>query len=261
LKNKKKCLFLKSLREKIVKSYINFVIKFTAFSYESILENQEEAAKYQKELTYKLDENRKKTLLEKINKKRVITYNDIRPGVIIFNNIPNEKDYEEISKCSILTTYVDENPEFKELNDLSEKYFKLGSLFHLLEFGQAQFIFELKNICLTPDSLKMKINEELKKKGYEFTIDNFVKMILIYLRIRANVPLILMGETGCGKTSLIETLCLFIQDRYELISFNIHSGLSYEDIRKFLHDNKLIDDSKDKDDNKEKNDKKNYFIF
>ena len=192
--------FLKDIREKIVRAYINLVIKFSAFSYESILENQEEAAKYQKELTYKLDENRKKILLEKINKKRVITYNDIRPGVIIFNNIPNEKDYEEISKCSILTTYIGENPEFKELNDISEKYFKLGSLNHLLEFGQPQFIFELKNICLTPDSLKIKIKEELAKKGYEFTIDNFVKMILIYLRIRANIPLILMGETGCGKT-------------------------------------------------------------
>ena len=253
--------FLKCLREKIVKSYINFVIKFTAFSYESILENQEEAAKYQKELSYKLDENRKKTLLEKINKKRVITYNDIRPGVILFNNIPNEKDYDEISKCSILTTYTDENPEYKELNDLSEKYFKLGSLYNLFEFSQAQFIFELKNICLTPDSLKMKINEELNKKGYEFTIDNFVKMILIYLRIRANVPLILMGETGCGKTSLIETLCLFIQDRYELIQFNMHSGLSYEDIRTFLHEKKLMTKDDDKEQKEEKKDKKIILFF
>ena len=31
-------------------------------------------------------------------------------------------------------------------------------------------------------------------------------MVLILLRIRANIPVIMMGETGCGKTSLIRKL-------------------------------------------------------
>ena len=39
---------LKDIRSKIVSSYLEFVIKFTALSYESILENQEIAAKHQK---------------------------------------------------------------------------------------------------------------------------------------------------------------------------------------------------------------------
>ena len=34
---------------------------------------------------------------------------------------------------------------------------------------------------------------------YIFTSDNFVKMILILLRIRANILVIMMGETGCGS--------------------------------------------------------------
>ena len=37
---------------------------------------------------------------------------------------------------------------------------------------------------------------------YALTPDNILKMILILLRIRANIPVIIMGETGCGKTSL-----------------------------------------------------------
>ena len=46
----------------IVSSYIDFVIKFTALSYESILENQEIAAKHQKKLEYVLPEDLKKKL-------------------------------------------------------------------------------------------------------------------------------------------------------------------------------------------------------
>ena len=31
-------------------------------------------------------------------------------------------------------------------------------------------------------------------------------MVLILLRIRAGIPVIMMGETGCGKTALIRKL-------------------------------------------------------
>ena len=71
-------------------------------------------------------------------------------------------------------------------------------------------------------------------KSYEFTNDNFIKMVLIYLRIRANIPIILLGETGCGKTYLIRALSYILEERYELIIFNIHSGTSYRDIKNFL---------------------------
>ena len=42
--------------------------------------------------------------------------------------------------------------------------------------------------------------------NYVFTADNYFKMALILLRIRAKIPVIMMGETGCGKTSLIRKL-------------------------------------------------------
>ena len=46
-------------------------------------------------------------------------------------------------------------------------------------------------------------------------------------RIRANLPVILMGETGCGKTSLIKILYdlqfKYVNQRdYNMIIFNIH---------------------------------------
>ena len=66
--------------------------------------------------------------------------------------------------------------------------------------------------------------ETLDKLGHDYALtpDNLLKMILIILRIEAHVPIIIMGETGCGKTSLIcylATVCdvdLHIQ--------NIHAG-------------------------------------
>ena len=212
----------------------------------------------------------KKRLIEEINKKRVISYNDIRPGIILFNNIPNSEEYSELNKCSILTTYKEEDRQYKELEEFYVNYLGFPTLLNLSnEFGGPEFFFELRNICLTPNSKTKIIKNYLEKEGYEFTVDNFVKMVLIYLRIRAKVPLILLGETGCGKTSLIEALYLFLSNRYELIKINIHSGLTYLDINRLFEsydlfaDNSEINKIKEKFNLKEKKPKeeKNIILF
>lgn len=43
--------------------------------------------------------------------------------------------------------------------------------------------------------------------SYELTGDNVKKILAIYMRFRCNIPVIIMGETGCGKTKLIRYLC------------------------------------------------------
>ncbi|XP_015680739.1 E3 ubiquitin-protein ligase RNF213 [Protobothrops mucrosquamatus] len=42
---------------------------------------------------------------------------------------------------------------------------------------------------------------------YELTTDNILKMLAIEMRFRCGIPVVLMGETGCGKTRLIKYLC------------------------------------------------------
>nr|XP_014350051.1 PREDICTED: E3 ubiquitin-protein ligase RNF213-like [Latimeria chalumnae] len=42
---------------------------------------------------------------------------------------------------------------------------------------------------------------------YELTADNVMKMLAIHMRFRCSIPVIIMGETGCGKTRLIKFLC------------------------------------------------------
>ena len=103
--------------------------------------------------------------------------------------------------------------------------------------------------------------EEIKKEGekeeqqksveeiaenYVITADNFIKMILILLRIRANIPVIMMGETGCGKTSLIRKLSELLNNgsSEKMKILNIHAGISDKDIIKFLKKN-VINEAKE----------------
>ena len=230
---------LVKIRERIVLSYIEFVIKFSSLTYESILENQEIAAKNQKIVGYKLSNELKSKLIEQLNKKKVISYNEIKPSIVLFNQIPQGDQYKDLNKCSILTTYKEGDKEYIELNQIYQDYLKQGELLSLSDFGAPQFKFELENICLTPNTEFIYINEKLL--DYEFTMDNFVKMVLIYLRIKSNVPLILLGETGCGKTSLIQSLVYFLKGKYKLIIYNIHAGLKYNDIMDFLLKNNLLE--------------------
>jgi MoxR-like ATPase len=51
-----------------------------------------------------------------------------------------------------------------------------------------------------------------------------MKLILIYLRVRTSLPIILMGETGVGKTSLVEYLSKVIDA--ECLTLNIHAGIT-----------------------------------
>ena len=70
---------------------------------------------------------------------------------------------------------------------------------------------------------------------YVLTPDNFLKMILIIQRVLAKVPIILIGETGCGKTSLIRFLAQeILQEEFHII--NIHAGITHDDIQTKITD-------------------------
>ena len=78
------------------------------------------------------------------------------------------------------------------------------------------------------------------KEDYVFTYDNFIKMIMINMKMSARIPLIVMGETGCGKTSLIKALASL--KKAEIIIFNIHAGIDNNKILEFVKENDLIDE-------------------
>ncbi|CAM9116767.1 unnamed protein product, partial [Choristocarpus tenellus] len=63
---------------------------------------------------------------------------------------------------------------------------------------------------------------------YVFTVDNLLKMLSITLRLQANMPVVIMGDTGCGKSRLVSCMCSILD--WPLAVLNVHSGLSYTDI-------------------------------
>jgi RZ type zinc finger domain/AAA domain (dynein-related subfamily) len=67
---------------------------------------------------------------------------------------------------------------------------------------------------------------------YVVTIDNLLKMLSIQQRLKNNLPVIIMGETGCGKSSLIRQLCAII--RAPLRTLNIHGGMEDHHILEWM---------------------------
>ncbi|XP_064635715.1 E3 ubiquitin-protein ligase RNF213-like isoform X3 [Lineus longissimus] len=71
---------------------------------------------------------------------------------------------------------------------------------------------------------------------YELTTDNVKKMLAIYMRFRCGIPVVVMGETGCGKTRLIKFMCdlqvPLNEDIKNLVLMKIHGGTTHLDIIK-----------------------------
>ena len=74
-----------------------------------------------------------------------------------------------------------------------------------------------------------------KSDNYVITNDNFTKMILLYYRIIADIPVILMGEEGCGKKTLIKKLNQILNNgEITLEIINIHPYISNEYLCKIM---------------------------
>uniref|UniRef100_A0A8C0FUW2 RING-type E3 ubiquitin transferase n=1 Tax=Bubo bubo TaxID=30461 RepID=A0A8C0FUW2_BUBBB len=66
---------------------------------------------------------------------------------------------------------------------------------------------------------------------YELTTDNVLKLLAIEMRFRCNIPVVIMGETGCGKTRLIKFLCKLRRSFVEVENMKlvkVHGGTTAE---------------------------------
>lgn len=80
--------------------------------------------------------------------------------------------------------------------------------------------------------LESKLGKAVQGSTYVVSPDNFLKMIWIALRIENQIPVIIMGETGCGKTSLIRHLARLLDADFKCL--NIHAGTSEDQIHDFI---------------------------
>jgi energy-coupling factor transporter ATP-binding protein EcfA2 len=211
-------------RPKIIQAIINTGKLIVSVPFDKLLEIQKESFEEK-------NNNKNKDLNKDID---MINYDSIKDCLFFFNedgetftvitNDVNNEDYKLFYSLYNIQTINADKIFLKEKKNL----IRYNNLTH------DEYISELKNIFNIPK--KIDIKEIAKKNGnYVFTRDNFIKMILIYLRIKSNIPVILMGETGCGKTSLIKMLSLIIhRGENKLKIMNINEGVFDQDIINFI---------------------------
>lgn len=61
-------------------------------------------------------------------------------------------------------------------------------------------------------------------------------MVQILLRFRAGIPVLIMGETGCGLINAIAEI-----NNYKMITFDIHAGITDNEIVHFMVKHNLLE--------------------
>ena len=239
------------LRKLIISSLIKITKYFTIGPYENLIKTQNNAKLVVNKL-YNDNSIINNYLSIKIDS---ITYDIINPSLVVFNN--------DGSSVTILTTCNENEEEFKSLENLynsqNPEYLLLIRNFGINGEKNVNNIPKLKSlknldyknvldILLNFLNVNGLSNEQIKNLvgTYVFTADNFIKIVLILLRIRAQIPVIMMGETGCGKTTLIEMAFKLInKGNNEIKKLNIHAGTNDQDIIDFIE--KITKEAEDED--------------
>eukprot|EP00392_Amoebophrya_sp_AT5.2_P009963 g9994.t1 len=65
-------------------------------------------------------------------------------------------------------------------------------------------------------------------RNFVLTGDVVLKLLAIYLRVRNQIPVILLGECGCGKTHMLRYLCAWLG--VGLVVEDVHGGTTENDI-------------------------------
>ena len=177
------------------------------------------------------DDNENKT--SKSNKKDNLKYIDLL-SQIYENDLKNQK-YKSPLIFTIKTKEKNNKQQGESLGtfvemDISEEGLKNYN-------SEEDYLEKLKEILSLDNPVsdydfecnksKKSLLSIINKDGYIITNDNFKKMILILYRIAANIPVILMGETGCGKTALIKKLNQLLNNGEETLEIiNINPGIN-----------------------------------
>ncbi|CAF1188642.1 unnamed protein product [Rotaria sp. Silwood1] len=161
--------------------------------------------------------------------------------------------YNKVSKASKRIKEKNMFPDYTKLShteifirlaSLSRKYFNKAicpTCFRQYEFKEQHCqICSINNVLIRPKtfddadilSFQTDIAERLRNE-YVLTQDNFIKMLLIYMRVQCGIPVLIMGETGCGKTTLIQFLCQKILDE-DLEVIRVHAGFTAKKIIKTM---------------------------
>ena len=124
------------------------------------------------------------------------------PSVVIENNIMHPQLLQTLAANGVI---------------LQENYHKLTKLEKILKISGVMGMEWLAD----PDP------------GYVLTLDNMRKILAILMRFRCNIPVVIMGETGCGKTRLIQFMCslqALQTGATNMLILKVHGGTTEKDV-------------------------------
>ncbi|KAI6647030.1 E3 ubiquitin-protein ligase [Oopsacas minuta] len=124
------------------------------------------------------------------------------PSIVIENNIMHRNLFQILTDNGVM---------------LQENYHKLDKMQKILKLGGVMNISWLAD----PDP------------GYVLTLDNTRKILAILMRFRCNIPVVIMGETGCGKTRLIQFMCslqALQTGATNMLILKVHGGTTEKDV-------------------------------
>ena len=250
----------KIIRENLIKAILNLTKFFTIGAFDEILSEQKGAK-------FNYDENTIKEIANVLaSKEKVINFENLKDNSLICIN-------EDGQSLTILTNSIPNSEEYINLENLLNMGRNVTGKkkLHLIDFNSNinddtlnfseeineeerkipnfKFLYVIKKYLCCSKSI-----EEMKDSigSYTFTADNFFKMILILLRLKSRISVILMGETGCGKTSLINTICDLCD--FKLLKKTINAGCNDNDIVAFIGKNNLTEENLNYEENGNDND-------
>ena len=69
-------------------------------------------------------------------------------------------------------------------------------------------------------------------KDYALTFDNILKIVAIFFRVNSGIPVLIMGETGCGKTKLLSFMSIALG--IKMFTIDVHGGYLIADLHRDL---------------------------
>ena len=175
----------------------------------------------------------------------ILFVNENEGSLSIISNEP--EDSKQYNNLDFVSNLENDHENKKDLLD-----YKHLNTFEFLQ--EIKKVFNLKN-PVTDEEYNEGENQNkysLQKiiDNYVFTADNYVKIILIYLRIKARIPVILVGETGSGKTKMVKLIADLMLEQGDNLStatikiFKINAKIVDQDIIDFIEDNGYTDPTK-----------------
>eukprot|EP00002_Diphylleia_rotans_P032595 TRINITY_DN685_c0_g1_i1.p1 TRINITY_DN685_c0_g1~~TRINITY_DN685_c0_g1_i1.p1 ORF type:complete len:4818 (-),score=1112.10 TRINITY_DN685_c0_g1_i1:287-14740(-) len=148
------------------------------------------------------------------------TWNDSKHPLVLLN-------HKGAGSFRVLVPHDDEffKSIVKTLDDLKQKPLDLNKVVKEQAYEELSILFG--------ESVD-KIRKTAEQPGNEFIItrDNLLKLVSVFFRIKAGLPIIIMGETGCGKTRLIKFLCDIMEGRS--FTLDVHGGIKENDVKEIV---------------------------